>query len=134
MRRRLVFLQLIALVASFSPSGECFPECFPAAPPRSAGLFRGVLAQKQSPAQQVKIKAIPDHQLDMHRALFLKDTFEAGLALVAGTSLNEATPDGWNALHEVIATENHEMLKFVLKWNGSAPVDVNARRREGPPD
>ena len=95
------------------------------------GLFRGVLAQKQSPAQQVKIKAIPDHQLDMHRALFLKDTFEAGLALVAGTSLNEATPDGWNALHEVIATENHEMLKFVLKWNGSAPVDVNARTGRG---
>ena len=36
-----------------------------------------------------------------------------------------------NALHEVIATENHEMLKFVLEWNGSAPVDVNARTGRG---
>ena len=32
------------------------------------------------------------------------DKFEAGLLLISGATLNSKTPDGWNILHENIAT------------------------------
>ena len=86
------------------------------------GLFANV-----SPVplpQSYELTGEVDPTFALHQSLCSADTFEAGLALISGASLNEKTPDGWNALHEVIATGNMEMMRFVLNWNGSELIDV----------
>jgi serine/threonine protein kinase len=70
---------------------------------------------------------IPSPQLQLLRSMKEDDTFEAGLLLISGATLNNKTPDGWNILHESVAMGNRNAIKFILGWNGEEKINLEEK-------